>query len=705
MRNLPSVFWFLGFCLASPVYSSLSFAEEPSPEVLPEVVVTSTRLPGDPVDVRTLPAKVTVITADEIQRSGAKTVQEAIQQATGIVMYDAIGNAFQQTIDLRGFNGQPVLGTSVFVDGVRMNEPDFNTVNFDLIPLETVERIEILPGPSAIFGKNALGGVINIITKRGGAKPQATGGTLFGSFHRERYNINTGGPLGKLDYYTNFTRETENGFRDESDARISRFTGKLGYRPTEGSDLAVSYNYVKSRLLQAGSLPLSQAAIDPKRNFTPGDFFDSETNFVRVTGRQALPLGFSLNANGFYRQLGQELFTASQPFLVGGMITRGATLTHTESRGGVLQLTHDAAPFGHRNDLILGGEFTRNDVGSRLHSVSDFGTFTNRRDTDEDNWGIYAQDTVQIGSQLLISAGVRYDQDTIETDFEDSFTAPARSKKIFSRTTPRAGVTYLMTDRVSLYFNYSEGFRVPTIDELFTSSGPFGSSNPDLNPVRSRNYELGVRSKADKWWEGHVALFQADVRDEIFFSCILCDFSPGDGQNRNVDKTRRRGIEGTFKAKYGQLLEGIMNYSYTEAEFRSPFRFSTVRVIEVGDSFPLVPKHRLSVTGNFYPSQGWTVSLAGLYVSTQFHQNDEENTRPRLPGYFVLNGRISYERPVPGGRLIGFFMVNNILDQQYFTSGIIATNTLTGGGAQERFVVPAPGIAFYGGLSYRFEAF
>src|SRR2546425_7778717 len=100
-----------------------AFGAEPAPEVLQEVVVSSTRLPGDPVDVRTLPAKVTVITADEIQRSGAKTVQEAIQQATGIVMYDAVGNAFQQTIDLRGFNGQPVPGTSVFVDGVRVNEP------------------------------------------------------------------------------------------------------------------------------------------------------------------------------------------------------------------------------------------------------------------------------------------------------------------------------------------------------------------------------------------------------------------------------------------------------------------------------------------------------------------------------------------------------------------------------------------------------
>jgi outer membrane receptor protein involved in Fe transport len=127
--------------------------------------------------------------------------------------------------------------------------------------------------------------------------------------------------------------------------------------------------------------------------------------------------------------------------------------------------------------------------------------------------------------------------------------------------------------------------------------------------------------------------------------------------------------------------------------------------VQKGDSIPMVPKHRLSVTGNYHPAQGWTASLIGLYVSTQFHLNDEENAQPRLPGYFVLNSRLAYERPVPGGLLSGFLMVNNMLDRRYSTQGIIAPNTLTGGGAPERFIVPAPGLAIYGGLSYRFESF
>ena len=667
-----------------------------------EVVVSSTRLPDAPVDARTLPAKVTVITAEDIRKSGARTVQEAIQWATGIVMYDQVGNAFQQTIDLRGFNGQPVPATSVFVDGARINEPDFNTVNFDLIPFDTIERIEILPGPSAIYGKNALGGVINIITKRGGEKHQVTGDTLWGSFSRQRYSINASGPLGKFDYYTNFGRETESGYRDDSAAQISRFYGRLGYRPTEQTDFTLSYTYVKDHLLQAGSLPLSVAAIDRKANFTPGDFTDNNSNVVRLTGRQGLPLGFSLNINGFYRRLNQEQFGVGQPAVVNSILSTAQTNSLTESRGGTAQLTQATPIFGHANTLILGTELQRNDFGGHLLSTSGFGPFDNQQTTNEDILGLFAQDTFNILPNLILVGGVRYDRNSIATNFEDTFTPPGVGNRVFHRTNPRAGLTYLVTPETSLYFNYSQGFRTPTFQELFQF---IGTSNPFLKPVTSHNYELGARTKLQSWGEASLAVFQSDVHNEIYFTCNNCDvFSAGfDGFNRNVDRSRRRGIEGTLKARYNQYVDGVVNYTYTEATFQSRFNISNTQTIEVGDSFPLVPKHRLSVTGNFHPSEGWTLSLIGLYVSTQFFLNDQTNSQPRLPGYYLLNSRIAYERPVPGGHLSGFLMVNNLLDQKYATSGTIASNTLTGGGAQERFIMPAPGIAIYGGLSYRFE--
>src|SRR5438309_12115501 len=101
-------------------------------------------------------------------------------------MFNEVGNEFEQRIDLRGFNGQPVTGTSVFVDGVRVNEPDFNAVNYYLIPVETIDRIEIIPGALAIYGKYAMGCVINIITKRVRVSRSTTGEMLFGTLIRQR---------------------------------------------------------------------------------------------------------------------------------------------------------------------------------------------------------------------------------------------------------------------------------------------------------------------------------------------------------------------------------------------------------------------------------------------------------------------------------------------------------------------------------------
>jgi TonB-dependent siderophore receptor len=667
-------------------------AQEDEPVRAKEVVVSSTRLPDTPIDVSELPAKVSIITSEDIKRTGAKSIQEAVQWSTGIVMYDQVGNSFQQTIDLRGFNGQPVPSTVVFVDGQRMNEPDFNTVNFDLIPVESIERIEILPGNAAIYGKNALGGVVNIITKRGAETRHVTGETMFGSFNRERYNLTASGPIGKFDYFTSFTRETEDGFRDQSGARISRFFGKIGYRPTESTDLSISYTYVTDHLLQAGSLPLGLAAFNRKANFTPGDFDDKETNVLRFVGRQALPFGIAVNVNAFYRHLAQDLFTVGQT----SVSTR---FTKTESKGGTVQLSHESAPLGFRNMLILGGEYTRNDFGNRLAGSFLGFPFANQDSTNEDSTGLYVQDTLYLTSRLILTGGVRYDHDQI--GFGDNITPTNDGAKRFSRTTTRGGITYLVTPTASVYFNYSEGFRVPTFLELF-SLGPFGS-NPNLKPVKTQNYEIGARTAISTWGEAAVALFQIDARDEILFTCQLCDFSFGDGLNRNVDKTRRRGIEGTLKARLNHYLDGILNYTYTQAEYRTTFNLDSARTVGAGDTLPQVPKHRLSLTANAHPVDGLTVSLIGLYVSTQFYLNDENNVQPRLPGYFTLNSRIAYERPVPGGRLTGFLMVNNMLDQKYATSGIMAINALTGGGALERFVVPAPGIAIYGGLSYRFE--
>lgn len=677
-----------------------TWAESEKPLEVKEVVVTSTRLPDTPVDARTLPAKVTIITAEDIKKTGAKTVQEAVQWATGIVMYDQVGNAFQQSIDLRGFNGQPVPGIAVFVDGVRVNEPDFNTTNFDLIPYDTIERIEIVPGASAIYGKNALGGVINIITKRGGKKHEVTGDTMWGSFERQRYTINASGPVGKFDYYANVGREMEVGYRDDSGASIFRFSGRLGYRPTDRTDLSVSYNYVWDKLHQAGQLPLTLAEVSPKENFTPGDLDNKELNFVRGTVRQGLPLGFSFNGNAFYRHLDQDLFSVGVPSQVGAIFTQGTTVTKTEQRGGTAQLAHDGSLFGRKNQLVVGGEVIRNDIASNTSAISGFGPFASKVVTEENILAAYLQDSFHLLPSLILTGGVRYDYQRLTADSQNSF-QPAAGTLRFNRTTPRGGITYLVTNNLSAYYNYSEGFRAPTTQEMFTVAG---KPNLDLKPVHTKNHEIGLKTRLGSQAEASLTFYHSTSND-IFFTCNIC--TNFDGENRNADEVRRQGVETTLKARWNEYLDAVINYTYTDAEFRSAFtlpNFPQDKRVQVGDDVPLVPRHRLGVIINAHPTKELTVSLTGLYVGSQVYLNDENNAFARLPDYFVLNLRVAYERAAPGGRIGAFLLLNNLTNNHYFTFGSIARNTITGNGMDpERFVIPAPSIAVYGGLSYRFE--
>jgi len=125
---------------------------------VPEVVVGATRLRDVGIDLRRVPANVTIITAEGIRQKGARTVQEALRDVPSLIFYDNAGNNFQQTVDLRGFNGNPE-GVTVLVDGEKVNEPGLNQVNWELIPLEQIERIEVIPGPAgAVYGRNALAG-------------------------------------------------------------------------------------------------------------------------------------------------------------------------------------------------------------------------------------------------------------------------------------------------------------------------------------------------------------------------------------------------------------------------------------------------------------------------------------------------------------------------------------------------------------------
>jgi iron complex outermembrane receptor protein len=663
--------------------SSLLGAEAQETE-FPPVFVTSTRLRDIDQPAAQVPGKVIVVTAEEIQKLGAKTVQEVLQYQTGIVLYDSVGNEFQQTIDMRGFNAQPVTATSVFVDGVRVNEPDFNTINFDLIPVEDIERIEILPGTATVFGRNALAGVINITTKRGRRDRPHVGFNIGGgSYGRQRYSFNTDGPLpiSNFDYYFGVTRDLTNGYRDEFDprdagARITRLLAKLGYRLGESTDASLSYTRVLDSISQAGSLPASLLRVDRNFNITPGDQAQSNLHQVALNLKQRLPAGFSVALNGFFRRNDIDLFTR-------GLSSESTLKTETRSGGTTAQASHEGTILTKKNLLTLGFEYSRNNFDSDNSGIflPDF-AFRNMRSTKEDVVGIFLTDSFHLFESLAVNGGLRYDWDRL--NFTDKIDPSLSGIKTYNRVSPKAGLVYSPVNNVSFSFSYAEGVRIPTVDELF-AQGPFGS-NPDLKAMRSRNFELGAKAQLQDWLDASLALFYTPVRDEILF--IVIDPVNFFGRNENISRTLRRGIELSLKARYQKWLDVFLNYTAMKATFETDVLLFSGQVRK-GDELPLVPRHRVGAGINTYPFEGATLSLFGAYVGEQFMVRDEPNQAKKVADYFHLNSRIAYQ----WRQWTGYVNFNNLTNRKYSTSGVLVN---------EPFRVPAPGFNVFAGLSFRY---
>jgi iron complex outermembrane receptor protein len=644
------------------------------PEIkLDEVVVSATRLADLIQDLKRVPGQVYTVTHEDIQREKPRTVQEALQVVPGIVLYDSIGNTFQPSLDLRGFNSQPGPSIAVFMDGVRINEPDTNFINFDLIPIQDVERIEVLPGGTAIFGRNAIGGVINIVTRRGGKGPQTTVEAAGGSHHHYRASANTSGPIKDLDYYLSLVQDRESGFRDVSDGRMSRGTMRLGYRPSEATDLSLGYQYVNDRLEQAGSLTLAEEQANRRQNTTPGDYAANELSGLTLQARQRLGAGFSVSGNGFYRQLSQDAFTS---FTGGTLQSR----TETDRVGGTLQLSHEGKLGDRLSRFSLGGEVDHGEVDVDSVTVF-FGTTTAKRKSDEMAWAVYVQEGFDLLPNLTLTAGVRYD--ATRYDFEDPLKPANNAIKDFDRWTPRAGLTYTPWSALTLYANYGEGFRVPTTMELFAF--PTLGSNPALKPMNSRTYEAGLRARPFGWLEGTLAVFLTDVKDEIVYD--------GTWTNVNLPKSRRQGVEAGLRLKPHAMVDLHLTYTYTDATFRTNATLSYGDV-EKGDQVPLVPAHRATGTIKIRPLAGLELSLTGQYVGRQVLLNDESNAQAyRLQDAFILGARASYTWK----QITWWFQGNNLTDARYETYGAM------GGFPVLPNVMPAPGINVLGGVTVKFE--
>src|SRR6266487_5344112 len=258
-------------------------------DTLPPVVVTGVRLPTVRELARGLAGRTATLGAADLDARGVRSLADALEQLPGVTTSDELGATGQLDVSLRGFQVSPVIGlpqgVTVYVDGVRANEPDAHEVNFDLLPLEDVERVEVVYGPSVLLGRNALGAAVNLVTRRGGVPASREIEASAGSWGRYELKARAGARHGVWDYYVGARYEGEGGWREDTRSRIGTLFAKLGL--LNGTwDATLSYSGADNKIFQAGSLPESVAAVNPRRNFTGGDYFAPQAHLVILNAQR-----------------------------------------------------------------------------------------------------------------------------------------------------------------------------------------------------------------------------------------------------------------------------------------------------------------------------------------------------------------------------------------------------------------------------------
>ncbi len=658
---------FMALVLPGSIQADDEKKDERSETTLEEVVVTATR---QAEKISSVPAHVSVITENDIKNSTARDIPDLLRTQAGIQVNDVSGNKRSFSVDLRGFGEAASLNTLVLVDGRRVNQPDLSGSDWTLISLNRVERIEVIRGGrgSVLYGDNAGGGVINIITKEG-KEFKTYAEVAAGSYNTFRASASTSGAPNNLSYNISVSYLNSDGYRDNSDTEAGDVGADLGYYVNDRLKVNLSAGYHKDDTGLPGAIKKSEFEQGVSRTDTlhPDDFADVEDYYVKL-GPEIFFLNDSLFKIDFSFRNRSSLFFSS---FFGGTYEGD---TNIETMALSPQFVFKEKIYGFSNSLTFGLDFEN--AAEDITNTTKYPPYPDNVglfELEKENYGFYIHDEIYLLDRLAISGGYRYDK----AEFKFKPSTPDSTE--MSENLYTAGINYNFYKKSYAYFSFSHSFRYPVLDELFNFTD--NTINTDLMPQTSDDYELGVRHYFTPSLFANVNFFHIDTKDEIIYDPAIGSY----GANVNLDgKTRREGVEVSLSKVYERMtLSG--SYTYTDAEI--------IGGSYDGSKFPNVPRHKATVNTLFSMGYGFTLNVNGYWVGERPFVSDFANGFDEQDDYFVLNTKLKYRWK----NLTAFLNVNNLTNEEYSEYGVLSLGSIW-----EEAFYPSPKINFLLGVSAEF---
>jgi vitamin B12 transporter len=535
------------------------------------VVVTATKVATPQGEVG---AAVTVITEDDVRTYNYSGIEEALRNVPGVEIERSGSLGKTTSIKIRGAGAQQVI---VLVDGMRVSSPTLGTTELSDLTLDGIDRIEIVRGPqSTLYGADAIGGVVNIITKKGQGPIQGSLWVEGGSYGTVREQANVQGSYGGFNFNLSGSRYDTAGHFNNDDSALTSFNGRIGYDFPWKGELSVTGRYSKLDL----GLPIFSTF--PATVFDPNQRSQSETYFYSLLYKQpildwwdvSLRYGQWWNNAGFQNRPPPGTFT---------------TISQIDTRRQEAEVL-SSFRIGSWNVLTAGYE-------NRIEHGVNRGLFSERLETHSG----YLQDEVRILDRLFVTGGLRYDAN-------DTFG---------SELTPRVAAALVIKETgTKLRASWGKGFRTPTINDLFFP----GFGNPNLQPEHSESYDAGFDQKL---WQNRIR-FGSTFFHNRFENLIQIVFDPVTflAMPVNVGRAITEGVETYVEVEPLDWLLLWANHTYTSTED-----------LDTGRPLRRFAPNRWNAGVTVTPIERLTVFAQAHVVSKQF----ESPTAGRNPGYYRLD--------------------------------------------------------------------
>ncbi|WP_301361170.1 TonB-dependent receptor plug domain-containing protein [Stutzerimonas nitrititolerans] len=599
---------------------ALAADESSSSAQLPPMVITRATNLKAPT-----PASVAVIDREQIEASASSDLLDVLRSQAGLQIRDTMGDGNRAAISLRGFGENAANNTLVLVDGRRLNQPTLASADLNSVPLANIERIEIIRGAGTVlYGDQAVGGVINIITRTPSSNEayvEASRGSHDHEAFRGHLHQQLGG--GFSLYASGETRSNDN-YRDHNNADYSNAFARLRYEHDNGH-VFYEYQTVDDELLFPNALSLAQRRQDRKQSNSLA-WNDSKSQVHRLALEQRLSEVWSAHLD--YSHSDQDGVGSFGP---GSEFTQGTRIETISPR---LTARFDS-PLGQA-EWLLGHDHITSDY-EYLASWGDTLAQQTLRD-----W--YTQFSQDLGNGLNLVIGYR------ASEADDESTASSRAHRD-REGSGSIGLSWQANEQTRVFIRREDVLRWANVDENgFVSPGV-----TFLKPQTGESWESGVEWN-DTIQQYRLTVYRLELEDELMYDPT----APGpnsawgfDGANINLDKTLRKGILLEAERQLSADLSIGGQYSFTDSEYRDgSFK---------GNDVPWVSRHSASAHVSYEILPGLRSYVEAVYTGKRYYSGDDANTQQKAGSYTLVNAALAYEYKQFNTKL----RINNLTGKRY----------------------------------------